>query len=328
MGKILARTFKCRVLCSFAAAAVTLALAPQALATGIVSLQNYYNIGVLGLVNASIVNENTDTQTTSEAVAWNGTTGGTVTESAGTKITNTGAVYYNGAPQPLPSDCGSGCVADPSDLNTNTAGNLVNNAMSAVTAAEGNSVTDALGAYNLGVSDAQTIDATTGINVLSASTFELHTNAVLTLNGTASQYFIFLISSTFTLNSNSAIQLSGGLLASHVLYVFTGDGAANVMNQGATINGTLLSTGTDTFNLNGSGNPVTVNGMVITNANTQLWDVDVNSAGNTFVGTVPEPGTWIMLGDGLLGLGFFQFYRRKRKPGASRWVSPETRLGA
>jgi MYXO-CTERM domain-containing protein len=53
--------------------------------------------------------------------------------------------------------------------------------------------------------------------------------------------------------------------------------------------------------------------MIVNDGTTTVNGLTVNGGSNGFAGT-PEPGTWVMLGAGLAGLGLFELYRRKRNP--------------
>jgi hypothetical protein len=287
----LIRTAKFGVLRGFAVAAMALALAPQAHGTYVVSLQNYYNIGVVGLVSATVDNTGS-TETTSEGIAASGTLDGTGAI--------TGNVYESVVNQT--TTCGAGCVVDSSDLGSG--GTLVSHASTDASVAASLGVTDNVGA----ISATRTVNAgSLNENVLTITNINLSNGNNLTLHGTASDYFIVLISGTATLNGNASIDLSGGLLAENVLYVFTGTGTDSFGT--GTVNGTLLSESANyTINLTGT----VVNGTILNGGHTNLDGGTIN--GSFAYAGAPEPGTWILLGAGLAGLGLFQLYRRKRNP--------------
>ena len=70
----------------------------------------------------------------------------------------------------------------------------------------------------------------------------VRTNGTFTLQGTAMTTYIINVSRNFSLN-NSSVILSGGLLASHVLFNVTGTGGQVSLNQGTQMSGTLLAMG-------------------------------------------------------------------------------------
>lgn len=70
----------------------------------------------------------------------------------------------------------------------------------------------------------------------------VRTNGTFTLQGTAMTTYIINVSRSFSLN-NSSVILTGGLLASHVLFNVTGSGDQVSLNQGTQMSGTLLAMG-------------------------------------------------------------------------------------
>jgi hypothetical protein len=75
--------------------------------------------------------------------------------------------------------------------------------------------------------------------VLNLQDFVL-TNGTFTLQGTAMTTFIINVSRNFSIN-NSSVVLSGGLLASHVLFNVKGTGGQVSLNQGTSLQGVLLA---------------------------------------------------------------------------------------
>lgn len=75
--------------------------------------------------------------------------------------------------------------------------------------------------------------------VLNLQDFVL-TNGTFTLQGTAMTTFIINVSRNFSIN-NSSVVLSGGLLASHVLFNVRGTGSQVSLNQGTSLQGVLLA---------------------------------------------------------------------------------------
>jgi hypothetical protein len=67
------------------------------------------------------------------------------------------------------------------------------------------------------------------------------TGGTFTLSGGATTTFIINVSRNFSLN-NSSVILSGGLMASHVLFNVMGSGSQVSLNQGTSLQGILLAT--------------------------------------------------------------------------------------
>jgi len=80
----------------------------------------------------------------------------------------------------------------------------------------------------------------TGKVVLNLQDFVM-TGGTFTLNGTAMTTFIINVNRNFSLN-NSSVVLSGGLMASHVLFNVKGTGNQVSLNQGTSLSGILLAT--------------------------------------------------------------------------------------
>ncbi len=75
--------------------------------------------------------------------------------------------------------------------------------------------------------------------VLNLQDFVL-TSGTFTLQGTATTTFIVNVARNFSIN-NSSVVLSGGLLASHVLFNVRGTGTQVSLNQGTSLTGILLA---------------------------------------------------------------------------------------
>ena len=75
--------------------------------------------------------------------------------------------------------------------------------------------------------------------VLNLQDFVL-TSGTFTLQGTMMTTYIINVSRNFSIN-NSSVVLSGGLLASHVLFNVKGTGSQVSLNQGTSLSGTLLA---------------------------------------------------------------------------------------
>jgi hypothetical protein len=153
------------------------------------------------------------------------------------------------------------------------------------------------------INGTSTITGNGGLNVISATDI---LNATLTLSGSASDFFVFNVS--HQVMTNRPMSLSGGVLASHILFNLTGTGNVAVFQtSGGDVSfGTYLATNGGTFqfsNLNLTG------ALINTAGNVQFVS---GSSIPTFVPfIVPEPSTFGLLGIGLVALGAYRKSRRK-----------------
>jgi hypothetical protein len=103
--------------------------------------------------------------------------------------------------------------------------------------------------------------------VLTLQNFVLISSATITLQGTAATTFVFNVSKSFSLTSSSRIVLSGGILASNVVYNVIGTGSEASVSGSAKLQGILLANQRNVA-LSGSsittgeviGNKVTISG--------------------------------------------------------------------
>jgi choice-of-anchor A domain-containing protein len=93
------------------------------------------------------------------------------------------------------------------------------------------------------VSNNFTITGNGGLNVIDLGTLKLHGGGVLTLQGNASDYFVFNITGDYSQSGPSSVALSGGLTAKNVLWNFigTGSGAGIATGKSGVAYGTFLS---------------------------------------------------------------------------------------
>ena len=111
-----------------------------------------------------------------------------------------------------------------------------------------------------------------------------------------------------TLNGSSALTLSGGVDASHVLYNFTGASGNLTTQVGNTVYGTLLAPNYTFNNLDG----VFVGEIIAEGSIQMLSGASVTADAFSGYGAVPEPGTSALaVCEACLGLLVFR--RRKLK---------------
>lgn len=109
-----------------------------------------------------------------------------------------------------------------------------------------------------------------GLAVLKLSDFKLTNNATLTLQGTASSYFVINVNKDFSL-ANAYVKLSGGITWDHVLLNVRGTSGLTKLSGTSEFNGILLAANR-TVTLTDSSK---VNGVIIANS--------VNLSGNSIV---------------------------------------------
>jgi len=158
------------------------------------------------------------------------------------------------------------------------------------------------------INNTTTITGDGGLNVIDVANIQ---NAKLTLSGNANDYFIFNV--TGGIQTNQAMTLSGGVLASHVLFNLTGTGTVFQTSGGDLSYGTYLATNGGQFqfsNLNLDG------ALINTAGNVQFVSgAKIPTFAPFTVPAVPEPTTLALFGAGLLGLG--ARVTRWRKGGSS-----------
>ncbi len=129
---------------------------------------------------------------------------------------------------------------NPASVSTRSLDQAVTDAIAANHFAAGLAATQSLG--NLDVSGQYTITGNGGLNVISLNSVTLHGDGILTLQGSATDRFVFNITAgSYNQSSKSTVVLSGGLTPDNILWNFVGGGqGANVHSSGQAF-GTFLS---------------------------------------------------------------------------------------
>lgn len=269
----------------------------QATTVGMASSGNY---AVLGVGNNTVIN-NQGTVNGSLGVSDSGPSMSTNNKSVNGNVVDANASWFSN----------KGTVTGQTSTSAATLAQNISDAKSAYTSALSLTPTQTVS----GVYNTTTLNGNDGLNVISVAG---NITRSLTLNGSSNSFFVVLVDGTLALGANQSLGISGGVSASHVMYVFDGPNGTVTTSTGDTINGTLLAPAYS-FTLNG-----TLNGALIGGGqNITLMNAIVNS--NPFVGVVvaaaappppppgvPEPATYLMAGVGFLALGGLGRLSRKR----------------
>ena len=86
-----------------------------------------------------------------------------------------------------------------------------------------------------------TITGNGGLNVISLDSFKLHGGGTLSLQGSASDTFIFNITGDYSISGGGTMQLLGGLTQSNILWNFVGPGNTPNLTGHGTFYGTYLA---------------------------------------------------------------------------------------
>lgn len=143
-----------------------------------------------------------------------------------------------------------------------------------------------------------------GLNVIDVKSFQ---NAVLTLNGSANDYFVINVAGDFS--TNKAMVLTGGVTANRVLFNLLGSkGNIFQTSGGNALFGTFLATNGGDFQFSN----LNLTGSLINTAGNMKFVSGSTMVGATLVSAVPEPSTYALM---LAGLCAVIYVSRRRGRG-------------
>jgi ice-binding like protein/PEP-CTERM motif-containing protein len=163
------------------------------------------------------------------------------------------------------------------------------------------------------ITHTSTITANGSTNVITVTgQIKLDGGDTLTLRGGANDFFYIKVAQGFGLTGGSAIQLTGGVTASHVIFSITGDMSETGGGHGSS--GGPGSQGVGTFlDINGkiSISDSTVTGAIIGGMNSEIALTSGSHINQVPFQQTPEPGSMLLLGLGGLGCALFGCRLRK-----------------
>jgi hypothetical protein len=152
------------------------------------------------------------------------------------------------------------------------------------------------------ITSATTFTGNGGINVISVGSIS---NAPITFSGTANDYFVVNISGSMSETGGTDTVLTGGVLASHILWNFTGTSGNVFSTSGggtcggkACLQGTFLATYGGAFQF--SNLDITAGQLINTKGNVQFVSGSEITGNTPF--TVPLPPSVALLASALFGL--------------------------
>jgi choice-of-anchor A domain-containing protein len=166
--------------------------------------------------------------------------GAKVGPTAGTDQVIAGGIYLDTISDPSNPATVKLDGQDPNSVHDRNLAQAVNDAFAANQAAGSLAPTQNLGDVDVGAGTF-TVTGNGGLNVISVGDVKLHGDGLLTLQGSATDYFVFNITGAYTMSSKSSMSLMGGVTSDHILWNFIGTGnGANLASAGQAF-GTFLS---------------------------------------------------------------------------------------
>lgn len=120
--------------------------------------------------------------------------------------------------------------------------------------------TQSLSAIDLGNKDSQTINGTSGVNVLNLSSLEMGHATTLTLNAPAGSRFIINVAGEMKIGNTAQILLAGGITPNDVTFNFPGSNGQVWVQFTSVVNGTILAPYRTNLHID---HTTTVNGAVV-----------------------------------------------------------------
>jgi len=187
---------------------------------------------------------------------------GNDSEIAGLCVTGGGAVSS-------PSECAAGTDTTGSYAEVVTLlPHALSDAVSFSSTLAGLTATQNVPAIVLGTRGSKTFSSSGGLNVVSVPSITTGTNATITVNGSASDKFVFNIGTSadpgsLQLGNGASVLLSGGITPDRVIFNLIGSGTTAQLGNHIVFNGTMLaSQGQFTSGDGDTPNPVLINGAL------------------------------------------------------------------
>jgi len=187
---------------------------------------------------------------------------GNDSEIAGACVTGGGAVSS-------PSECAAGTDTTGSNAEVVTLlPHALSDAVSFSSTLAGLTATQNIPAVVLGTHGSQTFSSGGGLNVVNVPSITTGTKATITVNGSASDIFVFNIGTSadpgaLQLGNGASILLSGGITPDRVLFNLIGSGTTAQLGNHIVLNGTILAPQGQFSSGDGdTPNPVLINGAL------------------------------------------------------------------
>jgi hypothetical protein len=187
---------------------------------------------------------------------------GNDSEIAGVCVTGGGAVSS-------PSECAAGTDTTGSNGEVTTLlPHAVSDAASFSSTLAGLSATQIVSPIVLGTRGTMTFSSGGGLNVVNVPSITTGTNATITVNGAASDFFVFNIGSSvdpgsLQLGNGASVLLSGGITPDRIIFNLVGSGTTAQLGNHIVFNGTILAAQGQFSSGDGdTPNPVLINGAL------------------------------------------------------------------